>query len=49
MARRQIFEVQVNVSPSKSAQMDLAVLTCGFSTKTKRTYGWTAPEAVLKK
>jgi hypothetical protein len=42
-------QVQIHVPPSKVTKMDLAVVTCEYSTKTKRTYGWTPPREVLDK
>ncbi len=42
-------QVQINVPPSKAANMDIAVVTCEYDTKTKRNHGWTPPREVLNK
>jgi hypothetical protein len=42
-------QLQINVPPSKASVMDIAVVTCEYSTKTKRTYGWEPPKEVLDK
>ncbi len=39
-------QVQINVPPEKSKKMQIAIVTCEFSSKTKRSYGWEAPKAV---
>lgn len=42
-------QVQINIPPSKVSKMDIAVVTCEYSTKTKRAYGWEPPKEVLDK
>lgn len=42
-------QLQVNVPPSKASKMDIAIVTCEYDTKTKRTYGWKPPQEVLDK
>jgi len=42
-------QLQINVPPSKSAEMDIAVVTCEYTTKTKRTHGWKPPVEVSGK
>ncbi len=42
-------QLQINVPPQKSPQMDIAVITCQYQTKTKRSYGWIPPKEVMEK
>jgi len=41
-------QLQVNVPPEKSKQMDLYVVTCAYKGDEKRTYGWKPPEVVTR-
>lgn len=42
-------QVQINIPPAKSSEMDIAVVTCEYSTKIKRNYGWEPPKEVMDK
>lgn len=40
-------QVQVNIPPEKASSMDIAIITCEYNTKTKRSHGWKPPKEVL--
>lgn len=42
-------QLQINIPPEKAAKLDLAVVTCEYKPKVKRTYGWKPPQEVLDK
>jgi hypothetical protein len=41
-------QLQINVPPEKSRNMDLYVVTCAYQGDERRTYGWKPPEAVMR-
>ena len=41
-------QVQINIPPAKAALMDIAIITCEYDSKQKRSYGWAPPREVLK-
>ncbi len=42
-------QVQVNVSPDKTRQQQLFVITCAYKPDAQRTYGWTPPREVTER
>ena len=42
-------QVQINIPPGKSSQMDAAIITCEYTTDTKREYDWVPPQEVMDK